>query len=179
VNLDKAIFLDRDGVLNQSYIVNGKPFAPRKLNDFKFVDDVENAIKILKSTGYYLIVVTNQPDVGNGLMKKEIVESMNNLMMTRLGLDAVKVCYHSQKDECDCRKPKPGMLLESSRELGIDLKESFLIGDRKGDIVAGKSVGCYSIFIDNGYSKSEQPSTADFVASNIKEAASHILSYIT
>jgi D-glycero-D-manno-heptose 1,7-bisphosphate phosphatase len=130
----------------------------------------------LKSTGYSIVVVTNQPDVGNRIVEKKNIEEMHNYLMSVLQLDLIKVCYHAQTDDCKCRKPKPGMLLDAANEMNIDLKSSYMVGDRKSDIEAGQAVGCYSIFIDNDYSDDEKPQAPDYSVKTLIEAAQHIYS---
>lgn len=166
--LNPAIFLDRDGVLNKSIVHNGKPYAPRSMEAFEILPGVQKLLHLLKDFGYKLIVVTNQPDVGNGLVEKQIVDSMHEYIKQNLPIDQIKVCYHSQKAECLCRKPKPGMLTEAANELKIDLKKSVMIGDRLGDIQAGQSVGCRTIFIDYQYGE-PKPTAADFIVGSVAE----------
>jgi D-glycero-D-manno-heptose 1,7-bisphosphate phosphatase len=170
----RAVFLDRDGVLNQTEILDGKPYAPRDIASFELLPETIPAIRVLHKAGLILVVVTNQPDVGNGTISKMTVEAMHELLYKMLPIDLIKVCYHSQKDDCMCRKPRSGMLLEASRELDINLKKSFMVGDRWSDIVAGRSQGCYTIFIDRGYSESlkELPDTT---VASLSEAADIIL----
>ena len=171
----KAIFLDRDGVINRADVRDGKPYAPVRLEDFELLPGVDEAVRALKVAGYILVVVTNQPDVGNGKVEMPVVESMNEMLMSALPVDVVKTCFHSQTDGCSCRKPKPGMLLEAAQELGINLRESFMIGDRVGDILAGKAAGCKTIFIDQGYSANEQTDQGDYTVSSLLQAANTIL----
>jgi len=171
----KAIFLDRDGVLNRTDVRNGKPYAPERVEDFELLTGTYKAVCALKDAGYILVVVTNQPDVGNGKVERSIVESMNKMLMTWLPLDVVKTCIHKQTDGCSCRKPMPGMLLEAARELGINLRESYMVGDRAGDIAAGKAAGCRTIFIDQGYGPDEKSDLGDFSVSSLSEAVNIIL----
>ena len=164
-----AVFLDRDGVINHSLVSNGKPLAPRRLEDFQLFDDVPQALSRLKDLGFLLIVATNQPDVGNGLVERDVVEKMNRILLNDLPIDAVKVCYHAQTAGCHCRKPKPGLLTEAANELNVDLANSFMIGDRWSDVDAGRSAGCRTIFIDRGYSE-PRPSDQDFDATSLEVA---------
>ena len=138
----------------------------------------------LKKAGFLVIVVTNQPDVGNRLVDREIVETMHRKMQQELMLDAIKVCYHAQSEGCSCRKPKPGMLLEAAREFEIDLTQSIMVGDRLGDMVAGKAAGCRTIFIDYQYAETQalpseqsQADVADLIVSTLDEAAKGILKH--
>jgi len=175
MSLNKAVFLDRDGVLNHTEIRDGKPYAPTRVEDFKLFDDVEGSIRLLKDAGFLLVVVTNQPDVGNGFVEQSVVEEMNDRMMAKLPLDDIRVCFHKQTDNCECRKPKPGMLIDAATALNIDLRTSFMVGDRGGDVKAGKAAGCKTIFIDRGYKETKKSTKADFTAYSIVDAVSQIL----
>ena len=150
---NKAVFLDRDGVLNRAIVRDGKPYPPASLAEFEILPGTKEALDKLKAAGYLLIVVTNQPDVGRGTQQKSIVEEMHEVLRTILPLDEIYVCYHGYDGECECRKPQPGMLLAAAREFKIDLKESFMIGDRSKDMEAGIAAGCKTIFIDYHYSE--------------------------
>jgi D-glycero-D-manno-heptose 1,7-bisphosphate phosphatase len=171
-----AVFLDRDGVVNRALEREAKPYPPRSLVEFEILSEVPSACAKLKQAGFLLIVVTNQPDVGRGTLKKEMVEAIHDEMCRRLPIDRVEVCYHPGQgaSECDCRKPKPGMLLRSARELGIDLMQSWMVGDRWRDIDCGHAAGCRTIFINHGYAE-ELRQKPDFSAGNLAEAADIIL----
>jgi D-glycero-D-manno-heptose 1,7-bisphosphate phosphatase len=172
----RAVFLDRDGVVSRAVVRDGLPFAPMELNDFEILPAAPEACRRLKQAGFLLIVATNQPDVGRGTMKKEIVEAMHVKMCRELPIDRVEVCYHPGhgQSDCDCRKPKPGMLLNAARELGIDLAHSWMIGDRWRDIDCGAAAGCRTVFIDLGYAESLKH-VPDFQATSLAEAADVIL----
>jgi D-glycero-D-manno-heptose 1,7-bisphosphate phosphatase len=172
----RAVFLDRDGVINRALERKHKPFPPRNLGEFEILPDVPAACAKLKAAGFLLVVATNQPDVGRGTLAKEIVEKIHAHMTAQLPLDRVEVCYHSGKDdsECDCRKPKPGMLLRAARELDFDLARSWMVGDRWRDVDCGHAAGCKTIFIDLGYAE-ELKQKPDFSARNLAEAADIIL----
>lgn len=137
-----AVFLDRDGVINATIFRDGKPRAPDRVEDFAFLPGVEDAVARFRAAGFAIVVVTNQPDVARGRQTRERVDAMNALVRERLGVDSLKVCFHDSGDGCECRKPLPGMLLEAGRELGIDLGSSYMVGDREGDILAGRAAGC-------------------------------------
>ena len=174
LNQKKAVFLDRDGVLNHSEVVDGKPYAPRKLDEFIIENEAYESTKLLSQAGFLLIVVTNQPDVGNGLVTHEIVQAMNQKLMEELPLDDIKVCFHSQSEKCSCRKPKPGMIKTAALEFNIDLEKSYMIGDRWSDICAGRAAGCFTILIERGYrEKTEEQSNVS--VSCMLEAVQNIL----
>jgi len=175
-NLARAIFLDRDGVINRALEREGKPYPPGNLSEFYILPGVAIACAKLKQAGFLLVVATNQPDVGRGTLKKEMVEMIHAEMCRRLPIDRVEVCYHpgQGQSDCDCRKPKPGLLLRAARELGIDLKQSWMVGDRWRDVDCGYAAGCRTVFIDRGYAE-ELQQKPHFSAGNLAQAADIIL----
>lgn len=170
----RAVFLDRDGILNYTAVIDGKPYAPRLVEEFSVYQNAHEPLQKLKAAGYILIVVSNQPDVGNGRTPREVVEEMNTILKRTLPLDSIKVCFHSQHDFCQCRKPKPGMLTSAAVEWDIDLSKSYIVGDRWSDIAAGRAAGCRTVFIDRGYRESKEVSP-DFAVRSLGEAVEHIL----
>lgn len=170
----KAVFLDRDGVINRAVVREGKPYPPKDLAEMEILPGVDDALARLKAAGYLLIVVTNQPDVARGTTKREAVEEINGFLRTALPIDEVRTCYHDSGDGCDCRKPKPGSILSAAAEHGIDLGESFMVGDRWRDTEAGERAGCRTIFIDYAYDE-KQPETVAYRVSSLSEAADIIL----
>lgn len=171
-----GVFLDRDGVLNVSEVRNGKPYAPRSVAAFRLYDEAAPSLERLRAAGFTLIVVTNQPDIGNNLVDPAEVEAMNALLRQALPVDEVVVCPHAQSAGCDCRKPKPGMLLDAAGRHGINLAASFMVGDRAGDIGAGHAAGCRAIFINRGYSENA-PSSPDAEVASLAEAVEKILEF--
>jgi len=171
----RAVFLDRDGVINRSSRVDGRPYAPRRLSDFRLLPGVADAVARLRRAGFLAIVITNQPDVGNGLTTRETLDAMHEKLSRSVAVDAVLVCPHRQDDGCACRKPKPGLIRGAIRDFAIDPSRSYMIGDRWSDVAAGKAAGLYSIFIDRGYAEAmrERP---DAVATSLPNAARSILS---
>lgn len=157
--MQKAIFLDRDGVLIKAPKINNKPHSIKKIEDLIILNKVKNALKLVKGK-FLLIVVTNQPDVSRKKISKKEVLKINNYLKKKLNLDDVFVCYHDNQHRCSCRKPKPGMLIKAKKKWKIDLENSFLVGDRKNDILAGKNVGCSNFFINYSY-KERLPSKKD------------------
>jgi D-glycero-D-manno-heptose 1,7-bisphosphate phosphatase len=177
----RAVFLDRDGVLNRPVVRDGRPFPPARLEEFELYPDAVKACAELKAAGFLLVVVTNQPDVGRGTQSREAIEAMHGKLRAAIpSLDAIEVCFHAgaaQGEPCNCRKPKPGMLRRAAAALGIDLSESFLIGDRWRDVDCARAAGCRAVFIDRGYRESlrEKP---EFTVSNLSGAVSAILKAI-
>jgi D-glycero-D-manno-heptose 1,7-bisphosphate phosphatase len=170
----RVVFLDRDGVINANLERDGKPVAPRSLAEFRILPGVEDAVDRLKSAGYLLIVVTNQPDVAKGLVDRVEVEAMHAEIRRRLPVNDIIVCYHVDADNCLCRKPKPGMLLVAAAKYEIDLPRSYIVGDRWRDVEAGRRAGCTTIFVDYGYPQ-ESASQPHKVASSLSQAADFIL----
>ena len=173
--MQRAIFLDRDGVLNHADVRKGKPYAPTIFKDFNILPGVYETLSSLKKIGFSLAVITNQPDVGNGRVRKEVVQKMNDHLKMILPIDLIKVCYHAQTYNCNCRKPKPAMILEAAAELPAILTESYMIGDRAGDISAGKAAGCTTILIDKNYTEKliDKP---NFRVPSLEAAANIIIS---
>ena len=170
----RAVFLDRDGVINGAIVRDGKPYPPAALAELEILPGVREGLAALKAAGYRLIVVTNQPDVARGTTPKALVESINAKLGAELPLDIVLTCWHDFADQCACRKPKPGLLLEGAKKFGVDLASSFMIGDRWRDVEAGQRAGCKTFFIDYGYAE-QQPESCDYRVGSLLEAARIIL----
>jgi D-glycero-D-manno-heptose 1,7-bisphosphate phosphatase len=170
------VFLDRDGVINRALVREGKPYPAAALEEFEILPGVAEACRELKAAGYLLVVATNQPDVGRGTLAQEAVEAIHRFMCRQLPLDRVEVCYHPGKgqSECDCRKPRPGMLIRAARELGINLKQSWMVGDRWRDIDCGQAAGCRTILVERSYAE-ELRHPPDYRAASLREAAKKIL----
>ena len=170
--LKKAVFLDRDGVLNKPNIINGKPYAPKKVKDFIIYSEAYEVLNNLKNNLYKIIVVTNQKDVGKGITSMKVLNTMHNKLKYFLPIDDIKVCICV--DECDCYKPNPGMILEAQKEWKIDIEKSYIIGDSWRDIGAGIKAGCKTILIDRKYNM-PMPYKPDYIVNSLKEAESKIL----
>jgi D-glycero-D-manno-heptose 1,7-bisphosphate phosphatase len=170
----RAVFLDRDGVLNHSPIQDGKPVSPRGVDDVEILPGVREACERLRAAGFMLIVVTNQPEIARGTLTREAVDAVNGYLADRLPLDEIVICPHDDGDDCDCRKPKPGMLLDAAHRHHLDVRKSYLVGDRWRDVGAGEAAGCTTVFIDRGYDE-RQPESPDAVVHDLPEAASWIL----
>ena len=172
----KAVFFDRDGVLNIPSVLNGKPYAPRKFIDFKIYDGVKESLEKIKSAGFFIVVITNQPDIGNGLVDIKEINVMHEFLKKELPIDYIEICPHSQTSNCNCRKPKPGLIFSAVDKHKIDLSKSWLIGDRWSDIVAGVSSGLKTIFIDHKYTEKTQNFGPDYVVSTTQKACELVLS---
>lgn len=172
----KAVFLDRDGVLNNAVVKDGKPYPPSSLTELTIPNDASHALQKLKSSGFLLIGATNQPDVSRGTTTQTQVEAINTHLMKNLPLDDIFVCYHDDKDQCKCRKPLPGLLIHAAKKYNIDLKQSIMIGDRWKDIESGQQAGCKTIWICHHYKEKEPIIPADFTAFSLTEAIEWIMS---
>ena len=174
-SLRPAVFLDRDGVLNRTTVRGCTPFPPNNLSEVEILPGVEDALRRLRDRGLPLVVVTNQPDVARGTQKQSVVEEINRSLARRLGITAVYTCYHHNPHGCACRKPKAGMLTRAAEELGIDLRHSYMVGDRWGDVAAGAAAGCRTFLIDMPYSQCHR-CAPDYKVANLAEAVDVILS---
>lgn len=172
--MQKCVFLDRDGVLNHTKVRHGKPFAPTSFDDFELYDDVDVSLELLKSLGFLLIVITNQPDVGNQKVGRDVVEAMHEYVLSRTPVDAVFACFHAQDEGCSCRKPKPGLLYAASFQHFVMPSISYMVGDRYSDIAAGNGFGCRSILIDRSYREPPMASPWKTVK-NLTKAAEKIV----
>jgi D-glycero-D-manno-heptose 1,7-bisphosphate phosphatase len=159
VSRQRAVFLDRDGVINQAIVREGKPYPPASLDELIIVPEAPASLQSLKQAGFLLIVVTNQPDISRGKQALAAVEAIHQVLREALPLDDVFLCPHDDSDRCECRKPLPGLLLRSAEKHRIDLSRSFMVGDRWRDIEAGARAGCASVWIDAGYR--EKPSSVE------------------
>ena len=149
----KAVFWDRDGVLTRSIVRFGKPYAPVSLEEFEILPGVAESLRRVRDAGYLSVVVTNQPDIATGKQSASVLDQMHERLLAELAIDDIRVCTHVDADDCPCRKPKAGMLLDAANELGIRLPDSYMIGDRWRDVAAGQAAGCRCLFIDYGYAE--------------------------
>jgi D-glycero-D-manno-heptose 1,7-bisphosphate phosphatase len=172
--MKRAVFLDRDGVINRAFEIEGVPVPPRSLNDLQILGGVKEAIKLLKARNFIVVVVTNQPDVARGIVTQESVETINSFLGNELLIEHFYTCFHDDQQGCDCRKPKPGLLQKAAQDLNVNLHNSFLIGDRWRDIAAGQAVGSQCFFIDYEYSE-RSPDLPYYRVKSLLEAAQKIL----
>jgi len=170
----RAVFLDRDGVLNRACVVEGRPHPPATVEEFEILPGVFQSLGRLHDAGFLLIVATNQPDVTRGAQRRETVEAMNAQLLAVTPIREILVCY-DDRDDSLLRKPNPGLLLKAAAAYGIDLAESFMIGDRWKDVEAGRRAGCRTVFIDLGYAERQPDPPADHTAPDLAAAATWIL----
>jgi D-glycero-D-manno-heptose 1,7-bisphosphate phosphatase len=155
-----AAFLDRDGVINAAIVRDGRPHPPASLAELRILPGVAEACRRLRAAGFYVLVVTNQPDIARGATNASEVARINDVLLDQLALDAILVCPHDDADRCHCRKPQPGLLLDAAERWSIDLTRSTMVGDRWRDVCAGQAAGVATVFIDRGYAE-RQPDDVD------------------
>ncbi|WPZ36205.1 HAD-IIIA family hydrolase [Thalassobaculum sp. OXR-137] len=172
----KAVFLDRDGVLVRSEVRGGKPYAALTLSAFEILPEAPGAVRALKAAGFVTVLVTNQPELARGNLDPVTMEAMHATLGAALPLDDVRICPHDGDTGCACRKPAPGMLLDAAKALGLDLEQSFMVGDRWRDVGAGRAAGCRTILIDRGYDEPERE-IPDFTVRDVAEAAGVIVAH--
>ncbi len=174
--MQRAIFLDRDGVINYPIVFLGKPYSPKFFNEFVLYPDAIKTLQEFRLRGYALVIVTNQPDVGHGLIDMSEIIKMHQYLEGFIEIELIQICPHKQDEGCLCRKPKAGMLLDAAKSMNIDLPNSWLIGDRISDIQAGNRAGVNTIFIDRGYAETQGNIIQAQIVNNLQEAGNLILS---
>lgn len=172
----RAVFLDRDGVINRAVVRNGRPYPPDTLEDLEILPGAEEVLSQLRAVGFLNIVATNQPDVATGKQSRHVVDAMHAHLRARLALDDIRACFCVEGPDCPCYKPFPGMLVEAAQDWGIDLRRSFMVGDRWRDVGAGQAAGCRTIFIDCGYAE-RRPENPDYTVGSLTEAGNIILGF--
>lgn len=170
---DRAVFLDRDGVLNELVMREGKAVSPRNLAEFKLVPGARTSVARLQDAGYRVFVVTNQPDIARGHMERATLDGMLDVVRAEVKPDEVAVCAHDDADGCSCRKPKPGMLYELSERWGVDLGRSVMVGDTWRDMQAGRAANCFTVLVGPGSDES-----ADYHAATLDLAVDLILARV-
>jgi len=153
----RAVFLDRDGVLVETFVRNNRAFAPVSLDEFRLERNAGLHVERLARAGLLPIVVTNQPEVARGFIVPAVLEAMHERLREAVPVEDIFVCVHDGSDGCWCRKPKPGMLQAAAEKWGIDLARSFMVGDRWSDVEAGQAAGCYTVLIERSYSGAASP----------------------
>jgi D-glycero-D-manno-heptose 1,7-bisphosphate phosphatase len=170
-----AVFLDRDGIINRAVVRQGKPYPPARPEEVEILPGAITSLQRLADCGYVLIGITNQPDVARGTQSRGIVESINQLIQCRLPIREIFVCYHDDIDNCDCRKPKPGLIWQAAKKYGLDMSVSWMVGDRWKDITAGRAAGLKTIFVNYNYAELYQGISADFTVEDTVFLADVIL----
>jgi D-glycero-D-manno-heptose 1,7-bisphosphate phosphatase len=174
--MQRAVFIDRDGVINRAVVVQGKPFPPSSLEELEILPGVPEAVQSVKKAGFRAIVVTNQPDVATGKQQRHVVDAMHDKLRDFLGLDDIYVCCHTDEHRCACRKPLPGMLHEAARRWQVDLLESFMVGDRWRDVEVGQRAGCRTFWVRGEVYLEKEPTDPDWIVGSLQEASEIICS---
>ena len=170
-----AVFLDRDGVLNEPLVRGGRPYPPASLDELRIAANVPGLVARLRAAGFLVIGVTNQPDVARGIQTRETADALSRVVGRATSLEALLACYHDDADACRCRKPAPGLLEAAAARYGIDLSRSFMVGDRWRDIEAGRRAGCRTLFLDNDYEEAKPMPPADATVGSLDEGVAWIL----
>ena len=165
----KCVFLDRDGVINKPIIIDDKPYSPRSIYEFELLPNIEYYLKKVSSLGFFTIIITNQPDIRTKHIDEKLLNQFHNIIIKKMPITDIYICKHIASDNCSCRKPKSGLILNAAKKYKINLKKSYFIGDRWKDIDAANLVGCHSVFIDYGYKEKLKTIPKNNVKS-IKEA---------
>lgn len=174
----RAVFLDRDGVLNRGMMREGRPHPPAAARELEILPGVAEACRDLVGAGLVLIGATNQPDVARGTQRRDEVLRINERLLRSLPLLEIRTCFHDDADGCDCRKPRPGLLLQAAKEHDIDLGQSFMVGDRWSDVAAGAAAGCLTFLIAAPYNERER-CPPDHDVADLKDAAGRIVSLVS
>lgn len=168
----KAVFFDRDGIINKAVIREGKATSPRTLEEWQWETGIHDAVKQLKEAGFLILVVTNQPDIIRGLYPQEIMEKFHKMISDELHVDDIAACMHDNSHNCHCRKPKPGMLVDLTKKWDLSIKDSVFIGDTFKDMQAGKQAGCFTILVKKNYNKDTD---CNYLAKDLDDAVRYIL----
>ncbi len=167
-----VVFLDRDGIVNEAVVRDGRPYPPASVAQMVVVPDAAAALGRLKAAGHRLVIVTNQPDVARGAQRREVVEAIHGTLARALPIDEFRVCYHDDRDRCGCRKPQPGLLLQDP---ACDVARAVMVGDRWRDIEAGRRARVRAtILVGNGYGEAF-PVEPDVRVRSLGEAVDWIL----
>lgn len=174
----RAVFLDRDGVLNRVVLRDGGAGggevigSPRTVAEFSLTEGAAEVVSRLRGAGYLAFVVTNQPDIERGLLDPAELEAMSAILRDEVGVDEVVVCPHDDAAGCRCRKPKPGMLEELAARWGVDLSASYMVGDSWRDMEAGRAAGCTTVLVRRPYNEGV---SADVVVRELREVPGQLL----
>ena len=170
---NKAFFFDRDGILNKAIIKNNRPYSPRNIKEIALNLELVKFIKKLKEKKFKIIIITNQPDIKSGKLNRHTLKIINTVIIKKFFVDDIFICTHGKSENCECRKPKPGLLKKASEKWNIDIKNSYFIGDRWKDIEAGEVMGCNTIFIDYNYNEIK-PKYYSYKFKNISSMIEHM-----
>ena len=171
----RAVFLDRDGVLNEAVVRDGKPYPPQSAEAVRLVDGAAEGLARLRELGFLLLVATNQPDVARGTQTMAELNAINDVLRGALPLDEFLICPHDSGDGCECRKPKAGLLREGAERFGFELANCYMIGDRWRDMDAAEAAGVTGVWIDYGYAERGPAKAPAARVKNLREAVDWIV----
>jgi len=180
--MEKVVFLDRDGVISKD-----SPDHIKSWDEFHFLPNAKEGIKLLTDHGFHIVLITNQSVIARGMVTIEGLESMHNNMKREIEeygskIEKIYYCPHHPDEGCDCRKPKPGMLLRAIKENNIDPTKSFMVGDRMMDVEVGKKVGCKTVIIPSELGQREMRESSikpDYVAKDLLDTSKWIIKNYT
>ena len=167
-----AVFIERDGVLNQVRVERQHPVSPLTLDDFRINQEAVLLLQKLKATGFLLIVTTNQPGLSRGYQSRRELDRMHDLLRATFALDDILLCPHDETDGCSCRRPKPGLLVEAGFKWRLSLDRCFVISDKWQDAEAGRAVGCTSLLLQSPWNGVARP---DLVLPDLAAAVEKLL----
>ena len=174
--MKRAVFVDRDGVLNAAVVSNGLPYPPASMAQLRFLPGVRERLTELRELDLVVVCVTNQPDVTRRTVSRATVDEINERVRTEMPLDDLLVCFHDNDDNCACRKPRTGLLLQAASLFDIDLGSSYMIGDRWKDVACGAAAGCTTVFVDYGYFEAYKGPDPVHTSTSAADALDYILS---
>ena len=166
----RAVFLDRDVVLNELVLRDGIAVSPRTMKDFAIVPDARASVARLKAAGFRVFVITNQPDIARGRMSNAVLDEMSRALRAEVALDDIAVCTHDDADDCGCRKPRAGMLHTLAARWQVDLGRSVVVGDSWRDMHAGRAANCKTVMLGEATDE-----TADYSAASLVDAVDLII----
>jgi D-glycero-D-manno-heptose 1,7-bisphosphate phosphatase len=172
--MNRAVFIDRDGIINKAIVVNRKPFSPVDIYEFKILPKAKKALKTFKKLNLMNIIITNQPDIKTGKQLSKDLDKIHNWMMINLDIDEILVCKHDDNDNCNCRKPKTGMIEQAVEKYQINISQSYLIGDRWKDIQCGQKAGCKENFFVNYNYNETRPKMPYIVVKSLYECSQYL-----
>lgn len=169
-----AVFLERDGVLNQVRVAGRSQIPPMCVEEFRIHEGVRESLLRLKAAGYVILVTTNQPSVAGGLLPRRELDRMHDMLRRALPIDDILLCAHEESDRCSCRKPSAGLFTEAAFQWHLDMERSFVISDKWQDASAAFVAGCNSVLIKSPWNGSGHH---DFMVSNFAEACQKVLQF--
>lgn len=170
--MKRAVFIERDGILNEVQAGPNHPISPMTMEEFRVNEKAKIPIKKLKDAGFVLIVTTNQPGISRGYQSRRDLDYMHDHLRRNFPVDDILVCAHEESDECPCRKPRPGLLIESAFKWQINLDQSYVISDKWQDAEAARTAGCTSLLLKSPWIGQGHH---DFVLPSLKEIANKII----